>query len=45
VGACRQAIAEHHEQYQWIAPQVMLALPGLTTSTTLEYQGYVLMPP
>jgi intracellular sulfur oxidation DsrE/DsrF family protein len=44
VVACGQAIAEHHEQYQWIAPQVTLALSGLTTITTLEHRGYVLMP-
>jgi hypothetical protein len=40
-----QAIAEHHERYQWIAPQVTLALSGLTTITTLECQGYALMSP
>jgi intracellular sulfur oxidation DsrE/DsrF family protein len=44
VAACGQAIADHQEQYQWIAPQVTLALSGLTTITTLEHQGYVLMP-
>ena len=44
VAACGQAIAEHQEHYQWIAPQVTLALSGLTTITTLEHRGYVLMP-
>jgi intracellular sulfur oxidation DsrE/DsrF family protein len=39
-----QALAERHEQYNWIAPQVTLALSGVTTITNLEHQGYVLMP-
>jgi intracellular sulfur oxidation DsrE/DsrF family protein len=44
VAICGQTIADHQEQYQWIAPQVTLALSGLTTITNLEHQGYVLMP-
>jgi hypothetical protein len=44
VAAGAQAIAEHHEQYQWIAPQSRWR-SRLTGITTLEHQGYVLMPP
>jgi intracellular sulfur oxidation DsrE/DsrF family protein len=44
VSVCGQAVAEHHFEYGWIANDVTLALSGLTTVTTLESQGYVLMP-
>jgi hypothetical protein len=29
---------------KWIAPEVTLALSALTTITTLEHEGYALMP-
>jgi intracellular sulfur oxidation DsrE/DsrF family protein len=44
VAVCGQAVAEHQDQYAWIAPEVTLALSALTTITTLEHRGYVLMP-
>ncbi|WNC89126.1 DsrE family protein [Paraburkholderia sp. FT54] len=44
VSVCGQAAAEHHFEYDWIDTNVTLALSGLTTVTTLEQQGYVLMP-
>lgn len=44
VAVCGQAIAEHRDHYEWIAPEVTLALSALTTITTLEHEGYVLMP-
>ncbi|CAB3774140.1 DsrE family protein [Paraburkholderia humisilvae] len=44
VAVCGQAVAEHHFQYEWIDKDVTLALSGLTTVTTLEQQGYALMP-
>jgi intracellular sulfur oxidation DsrE/DsrF family protein len=44
VAVCGQAAAEHQDQYEWIAPEVTLALSALTTITTLEHQGYGLMP-
>lgn len=44
VAVCGQAVAEHHFQYDWIDPRVTLALSGLTTVTTLQQQGYALMP-
>ncbi|WP_322012803.1 DsrE family protein [Paraburkholderia sp. J12] len=44
VAVCGQAVAEHHFSYDSIASDVTLALSGLTTVTTLESQGYVLMP-
>ena len=44
VAVCGQAVAEHHFGYDWIAHDVTLALSGLTTVTTLESAGYVLMP-
>jgi intracellular sulfur oxidation DsrE/DsrF family protein len=44
VAVCGQAAAEHQDQYEWIAPEVTLALSALTTITTLEHQGYALMP-
>jgi intracellular sulfur oxidation DsrE/DsrF family protein len=44
VSVCGQAVAEHDFQYDWIDKSVTLALSGLTTVTTLEHQGYDLMP-
>lgn len=44
VAVCGQAAAEHQDRYEWIAPEVTLALSGLATITTLEHQGYALMP-
>jgi intracellular sulfur oxidation DsrE/DsrF family protein len=44
VSVCGQAVGEHHFDYSWIAQDVTLALSALTTVTTLESQGYVLMP-
>jgi intracellular sulfur oxidation DsrE/DsrF family protein len=44
VAVCGQAVAEHHFGYDWIDANVTLALSGLTTVTTLEQQGYALMP-
>ena len=44
VAVCGQAAAEHQDQYEWIAPEVTLSLSALTTITTLEHRGYVLMP-
>jgi hypothetical protein len=39
-----QAVAEHDFQDDWVDKSVTLALSGLTTVTTLEHDGYVLMP-
>lgn len=44
VSVCAQAVAEHDFQYDWVDKRVTLALSGLTTVTTLEHDGYVLMP-
>ena len=44
VTVCGQAVAEHHYEYGWISPTVTVALSGLTTVTSLEQQGYALMP-
>jgi intracellular sulfur oxidation DsrE/DsrF family protein len=44
VSVCAQAVAEHHFEYGWVANDMTLALSGLTTVTTLESEGYVLMP-
>jgi intracellular sulfur oxidation DsrE/DsrF family protein len=44
VAVCGQAVAEHHFQYGWINPDVVLSLSALTTVTTLEQKGYALMP-
>lgn len=44
VAVCGQAVAEHDFSYDWIDRRVTLALSGLTTVTTLEHDGYVLMP-
>jgi intracellular sulfur oxidation DsrE/DsrF family protein len=44
VAVCGQAVAEHNYQYEWVDPSVTLALAAITTITTLEHQGYNLMP-
>lgn len=44
VAVCGQALAEHHFDYEWVDKSVTTALSGLTTVTTLEQAGYVLMP-
>jgi intracellular sulfur oxidation DsrE/DsrF family protein len=44
VAVCGQAVAEHHYSYDSVASDVTLSLSALTTVTTLESQGYVLMP-
>jgi len=44
VAVCGQAVAEHDFQYDWIDPQVTLALSALTTITELQQKGYALMP-
>ncbi|HTW73728.1 MAG TPA: DsrE family protein [Steroidobacteraceae bacterium] len=44
VAVCAQAVAGYHFDYSWLDPSVTLALSGLTTVTTLEHAGYVLMP-
>ena len=44
VAVCGQAVLEHKYQYEWIDPSVTVALSALTTITTLEEQGYHLMP-
>ncbi|CAM2156249.1 protein of unknown function [Pararobbsia alpina] len=41
---CGQAVAEHGYSYGSIDNSVTLALSALTTITTLEQQGYSLMP-
>ena len=44
VAVCAQAVAEHKIAYEWIDSSVTVALSALTTITTLEHQGYHLMP-
>jgi len=44
VAVCGQAVAEHHFEYAWIAHGVKVALSALTTITSLQQQGYALMP-
>lgn len=44
VAVCGQAVAEHKFQYDWVDSSVTLALSALTTITSLEQQGYHLMP-
>lgn len=44
VAVCGQAVLEHKYQYEWIDPSVTVALSALTTITSLEDQGYHLMP-
>jgi intracellular sulfur oxidation DsrE/DsrF family protein len=43
VAVCGQAMAEHHFQYEWIAPNVTLSLSAVTTITVLENEGYALV--
>ncbi|KQZ79345.1 sulfur reduction protein DsrE [Rhodanobacter sp. Root561] len=44
VAVCAQAVAEHDFQYDWVDPQVTVALSGLTTVIDLQQQGYALSP-
>ncbi|QBR01007.1 sulfur reduction protein DsrE [Paraburkholderia pallida] len=44
IAVCGQAVAEHHFAYDWIDSRITLALSALTTITTLQQQGYALMP-
>jgi len=44
VAVCGQAVLEHKYQYEWIDRSVTVALSALTTITSLENQGYHLMP-
>ena len=44
VSVCGQAVAEHHYSYDWIDKHVTLTLSALTTITTLQHQGYSLVP-
>ncbi|MBS0968626.1 sulfur reduction protein DsrE [Chimaeribacter arupi] len=44
LAVCSQAVAGHHYPYDAIDPHVTLALSSLTTITSLEEDGYVLMP-
>lgn len=44
IAVCGQAVGEHHYEYTWVDKSVTTALSGLTTVTTLEQSGYVLMP-
>jgi intracellular sulfur oxidation DsrE/DsrF family protein len=44
VAVCGQAVAEHHFEYEWVDKSVTTALSALTTVTTLEQAGYVLVP-
>lgn len=41
---CGQAVAGNHYQYDWIDPQVKIALSGITTIIDLQQQGYALVP-
>lgn len=44
ISVCGQAIAEQHFDYKDIDPDVTLSLSALTTITSLQQQGYALMP-
>jgi intracellular sulfur oxidation DsrE/DsrF family protein len=44
VAVCGQAVAEHRNRYEGIAPEVTLALSALATITILEHEGYALTP-
>jgi intracellular sulfur oxidation DsrE/DsrF family protein len=44
IAVCGQAVAEHKYQYDQVDSSVTLALSAITTITTLEHQGYSLMP-
>lgn len=44
VAVCGQAVAENDYEYEWVSKSVTLALSALTTVTTLQSQGYALVP-
>jgi intracellular sulfur oxidation DsrE/DsrF family protein len=44
VAVCGQSVAAHQYQYNWIDKSVTTALSALTTITTLQQQGYALVP-
>ena len=44
IAVCGQAIAESKLDYTWVDKSVTLAQSALTTVTTLEQQGYALVP-
>lgn len=44
VSVCDQAVAGHFYPFDWVDEKVTHALSNLTTITTLEKKGYVLMP-
>jgi len=44
VAVCGQAVLEHNYQYEWIDPSVTVALSAITTITSLEQEGYSLLP-
>ncbi|WP_158782615.1 DsrE family protein [Pantoea sp. BAV 3049] len=44
VSVCDQAVAGHNYPFDWVDNNVTHALSNLTTVTTLQQQGYVLMP-
>lgn len=44
VAVCGQAVAENKIEYEWLDSRVTLALSAITTITTLQQQGYALMP-
>lgn len=44
VAVCGQAVAENKIEYDWLDSHITLALSAITTITTLQQQGYALMP-
>ncbi|MBU6421285.1 MAG: DsrE family protein [Gammaproteobacteria bacterium] len=44
VVVCGQAVAGFGYQYDWINPDVKVALSALSTSIILQHEGYALMP-
>ena len=44
IAVCGQAVPEHQYEYEWVDSSITTALSSLTAITTLEQQGYVLMP-
>ena len=44
VAVCAQAIPGQHFEFDWVDPNVTVALSSLTTVTALQQQGYALMP-
>ncbi len=44
IAVCGQAVAEHKYPFDWVDSTVTLSLSAMTTITTLEHQGYSLMP-